>query len=110
MSDEIVQFCRSRRQSRRCTRRLGHPGLHRHRSVMWSDAGADASRCSGSGQAGSPAAALPDAWPHGRAMCDRCHDFVELTAEGRLVAHDADTRHPDDELRRRQEWFNTVGW
>ena len=36
-----VRFCTSRNQGRRCTRHLDHPGLHRHRTIMWADATAD---------------------------------------------------------------------
>lgn len=105
MSD-IVRFCRSRSAGRRCTRPLGHPGLHRHRMIMWSSAGADPERCAGSGEPGSPAATLPDGYPHGRALCRRCFTFVPLM-DGRLTQHDAaPAEESDAEIAARREWFN----
>jgi len=111
MSATVVRFCGSRSEGRRCTRPLDHAGLHRHRTIMWSDAGADARRCPGSGAPGAPAAALADGWPHGRARCGVCHRFVELGAGAVLCEHD--TSDPDespDETAHRREWFNTHGW
>jgi hypothetical protein len=107
----IVQFCRSRNGGRRCTRQLDHAGLHRHRTVMWSDAGADPAQCSGSGAAGSPAALLPDGFPGGRALCPACLRFVPLDDVGRLVEHDtSDPADTDADTQRRREWFNVHGW
>ncbi|MET0297102.1 MAG: hypothetical protein ABW024_06845 [Microbacterium sp.] len=105
--NDVVQFCRSRSEGRRCTRPLDHPGLHRHRTIMWSDAGADAPRCPGSGGAAAPAAPLADGWPHGLALCPTCLRFVPLE-DGLLVDHD--TSDPADDLGRAREWFNTRGW
>ncbi|KQZ84546.1 hypothetical protein ASD56_11395 [Microbacterium sp. Root166] len=111
MSDGIVRFCRSRNGGRRCTRHLDHPGLHRHRAVMWADAAADAARCSGSGGSGSPALPLPDGYPNGRALCPLCLRFVALDADDRIAEHDtADPADTPDEARRRREWLNTNGW
>ncbi|MDQ1126217.1 hypothetical protein QE428_001250 [Microbacterium sp. SORGH_AS 505] len=109
MSD-VVRFCRSRSAGRRCTRPLDHPGLHRHRTIMWTDAAADPSRCPGSGEPGSSAATLADGWPHGRALCPACHRFVPL--EGGLLAEHAtsDEDETDAEASRRREWLNTHGW
>jgi hypothetical protein len=107
----VVQFCRSRNEGRRCTRPLGHPGLHRHRTIMWSDASADPLHCSGSGARGEPAATLPDGFPGGRALCPVCLRFIALDAGGRLVEHDtSDETETDAEARRRQDWFNVHGW
>lgn len=75
-----VAFCRSRRGGRRCTRELGHAGLHRHRTIMWADSGADDPRCPGSGAPGSPAEILPNGFPGGRALCPVCLQFVPLVA------------------------------
>ncbi|MBW9108227.1 hypothetical protein [Microbacterium ureisolvens] len=109
MSD-IVHFCRSRNGGRRCTRPLDHAGLHRHRTIMWTDAGADPARCRGSGEPGSPAATLADGFPDGRALCPVCLRFLPLD-DGRLPAHDtSDTAETDAETRRRREWFNAYGW
>jgi len=106
-----VRFCRSRNGGRRCTRPLGHPGLHRHRTIMWTDAGADDPHCPGSGSPGEPAEPLADGWPHGRALCPVCHRFVSVTAEGKLAPHDTtDPDETDAEAARRQEWLNTHGW
>ncbi|MEV5071234.1 hypothetical protein MRBLMI12_002859 [Microbacterium sp. LMI12-1-1.1] len=108
---DVVRFCRSRSAGRRCTRPLGHAGLHRHRTIMWTDAGADPARCPGSGERGTPAATLADGFPDGRALCPVCHRFVELDGDSRLVPHDtSDDGEPDAEIRRRREWFNTLGW
>lgn len=108
---DVVRFCRSRNEGRRCTRPLGHPGLHRHRTIMWTDAGADALRCLGSGESGEPAAALADGYPDGRALCPVCLRFVPLDDAGRLVEHDTtDETETDAEARRRGEWFNAHGW
>ncbi|TQJ31819.1 hypothetical protein [Microbacterium sp. SLBN-146] len=106
----VVRFCRSRSGGRRCTRPLGHVGLHRHRTIMWSDAGADDPRCLGSGTSATAAALLADGYPHGRALCPRCLRFIELT-HGALVAHDtSDPDETDEESKRRAEWLNTHGW
>jgi len=108
---EVVSFCRSRNAGRRCTRPLGHAGLHRHRTIMWTDAGADPARCPGSGEPGTPAALLADGFPAGRALCRRCLRFVRVTEDGRLVDHDTtDEDETDAEARHRQEWLNTYGW
>ena len=108
---EVVRFCRSRNSGRRCTRPLAHPGLHRHRTIMWTDAAADPPRCSGSGAAGEPAARLADGFPDGRALCPVCLRFVELTDDGLLVEHDTtDATETDAAARRRREWFNEHGW
>ncbi len=78
---------------------------------MWTDAGADAPRCAGSGTRGEPAATLPDGYPHGRALCEVCLRFVPLDRAGRLDTHDtADPSETDAEAARRREWFNTRGW
>lgn len=107
---EVMRFCRSRSGGRRCTRPLDHPGLHRHRTVMWSDAGADSARCAGSGAPGTPAARMTDGFPDGRALCPVCLRFVPLD-EGRLAEHDTSDPHETDaEARRRGEWFNAHGW
>ncbi len=112
MSGEaVMRFCRSRSAGRRCTRPLDHPGLHRHRAIMWTDASADAPRCAGSGESGEPAATMPDGYPDGRALCAVCLRFVELDAAGRLREHDTSAEaEPEGEARRRQEWFNVHGW
>ncbi|WP_045296935.1 hypothetical protein [Microbacterium trichothecenolyticum] len=108
---EVVRFCRSRNDGRRCTRHLGHAGLHRHRTIMWTDAGADPTQCPGSGEPGEPAATLADGFPGGRALCPVCLRFVPLDDAGRLIRHDtADEGETDAEARRRAEWFNTHGW
>lgn len=105
MSD-VIAFCRSRAQGRRCTRRLDHPGLHRHRTVLWADAGADAPRCLGSGAPGSPAPDRPDE----AALCTVCLRFVDLR-DGALVEHDSvDLAETTDAAARRREWMNTHGW
>lgn len=102
----IVRFCRSRNDGRRCTRPLDHPGLHRHRTIMWSDAGADPVRCAGSGAPGSAAPPLPGGYPHGRALCRRCFTFVPLAGD-RLAEHDAAPANESDaEVAARREWFN----
>jgi hypothetical protein len=107
----VVAFCRSRNQGRRCTRRLAHPGLHRHRTIMWTDAAADPARCPGSDQPGEPAARLEDGFPDGRALCPVCLRFVELDADSRLTEHDtSDAGETDAETRRRREWLNEHGW
>lgn len=106
----VVRFCRSRSAGRRCTRPLGHAGLHRHRTIMWTDAGADGPRCPGSGTPALPATPLADGYPDGRALCPTCLRFVALEG-GVLVAHD--TSDPDEttgEATRRAEWLNTHGW
>ncbi|MFI8633291.1 hypothetical protein ACIGEP_11900 [Microbacterium sp. NPDC077663] len=105
-----VRFCRSRNAGRRCTRPLDHPGLHRHRTIMWTDAAADPARCAGSGEPGEPAAALSDGWPHGRALCLVCHRFIPLE-DGVLAEHDTSDRDESDaETAHRREWLNTHGW
>ena len=107
---EVVQFCRSRNQGRRCTRPLDHPGLHRHRTIMWTHAAADPPRCPGSGRPGEPAARLADGYPEGRALCPACLRFVPL-ADARLVEHDSsDPSKTDAETLRRRQWFNEHGW
>lgn len=109
MSD-VVRFCRSRSAGRRCTRPLDHPGLHRHRTIMWTDAAADPSRCPGSGRPGEPAAPLDDGWPQGRALCPVCHRFLPLEA-GLLAEHTTfDEGETDAEASHRREWLNTHGW
>lgn len=108
---DVVRFCRSRNAGRRCTRPLGHPGLHRHRTIMWTDAAADALRCPGSGEPGEPAATLADGYPNGRALCPVCLRFVALDDAGRLIEHDTtDETETDAEARRRGDWFNVHGW
>ena len=62
----MMQFCRSRNDGRRCTRELGHRGLHRHRTIMWTDAGADDPHCPGSGSPGTAAPTLASGFPGGR--------------------------------------------
>lgn len=111
MTSDVVRFCRSRNEGRRCTRPLAHAGLHRHRTIMWTDAGADPARCPGSGTPGSPAAPLADGWPHGRALCGVCHRFIELDEHGGLDEHDTfDVRETARETARRREWLNRTGW
>ena len=111
MSDAIVQFCRSRKAGRRCTRHLDHPGLHRHRAIMWTDAAADAARCPGSGAPGRPAAPLPSGFPDGRALCPQCLRLVPLEEGDRFAEHDTSDPHESPEhARLRQEWLNTNGW
>jgi len=107
----VVRFCRSRSGGRRCTRPLDHPGLHRHRTIMWTDASADSPRCPGSGEPGRPAPLLPDGYPAGRALCPACLRFVTLDEAGRLLPHDtSDETETDAEAERRREWFNVHGW
>ncbi|WP_194398076.1 hypothetical protein [Microbacterium atlanticum] len=107
----VVQFCRSRNHDRRCTRPLDHPGLHRHRAIMWTDAAADPPRCSGSGAPGEPAALLADGYPGGRALCPVCLRFVELDGASRLVEHDSsDEAETRTETERRRAWINAHGW
>lgn len=107
---DVVIFCRSRNEGRRCTRPLGHLGLHRHRAIMWTDASADPPRCPGSGEAATPAAPLPDGFPHGRAVCRTCLRFVPLDDRGRLAEHDTtDPTETAEEVERRREWFNRAG-
>lgn len=105
-----MRFCRSRNNGRRCTRELGHRGLHRHRAIMWTDAGADAPHCAGSGAPGEAAPRLADGFPGGRALCAVCLEFVELDPAGRLVSHDTSSAASDLECASRAEWFNTFGW
>ncbi|HEX5857344.1 MAG TPA: hypothetical protein VFY91_04470 [Microbacterium sp.] len=107
MTDAKMRFCRSRNAGRRCTRELGHLGLHRHRALLWSDAGADPADCPASGEPAAPAATLSNGFPGGRALCERCHEFVELR-EGRLADHRTSSPETDDENRR--QWFNSHGW
>ncbi|MFS0866188.1 hypothetical protein AB3M83_02485 [Microbacterium sp. 179-B 1A2 NHS] len=107
----VVRFCRSRSDGRRCTRPLDHPGLHRHRTIMWTDAGADAPHCPGSGEPGVPASLLPDGFPGGRALCPVCQRFISLADDGTLEPHEtSDPTETDAEAERRREWFNTHGW
>ena len=78
---------------------------------MWSDAASDVPRCLGSDTAGVPAEPLPDGYPDGRALCERCLRFIALDAENRLVEHDTtDPAETDAESARRREWFNLHGW
>ncbi|MGN7799459.1 hypothetical protein [Leifsonia sp. 22587] len=106
-----VRSCTSRRNGVRCTRPLGHPGLHRRHGAMWSDTGADPLHCPGSGEPGAPAATLDDGFPGGRALCPQCLRFVPLDADGRLVEHDtSDPDETDDERAHARDWFNTHGW
>jgi len=107
---EVVRFCRSRNGGRRCTRPLGHAGLHRHRTILWTDLGADPALCSGSGAPGEPAATLADGFPFGRALCPVCLRFIALDDAGRLIAHDTSDESEADAEPRRHEWFNTHGW
>lgn len=107
---EVVQFCRSRNDDRRCTRPLGHPGLHRHRTIMWTDAGSDPARCRGSGDPGAPAERLDDGFPEGRALCAACLRFIALDEAGRLIEHDTSDESETDADTRRREWFNVHGW
>ena len=102
-----MQFCRSRNGGRRCTRELGHRGLHRHRAIMWTDAAADAARCPGSGAPGTPATTLSNGFPYGRALCGVCLGFVALDPDGRLEGHDTGSPASDVD---RADWFNTHGW
>ena len=76
--ESMMQFCRSRNDGRRCTRELGHRGLHRHRTIMWTDAGADDPHCPGSGSPGTAAPTLANGFPGGRAVCPDCLGFVAL--------------------------------
>ncbi|MET2012375.1 hypothetical protein ABXJ56_12535 [Microbacterium chocolatum] len=103
-----IAFCRSRSEGRRCTRPAGHAGLHRHRTILWSEVGADPARCAGSGARARAADALDDGWPHGRALCRRCLRFIPLV-EGTLVVHETGGDSAE-EHRRVAEWFNTHGW
>ncbi|MGZ0710532.1 hypothetical protein ACWPKO_19560 (plasmid) [Coraliomargarita sp. W4R53] len=106
---EAMQFCGSRNGGRRCTRELEHRGLHRHRTILWTDAAADEPRCAGSLSWGVPAAPLADGYPNGRALCSVCHRFVELS-DGKLLEHD--TSNPAEsgaDYTRRREWLNTHG-
>ncbi len=105
----VVRFCRHRNDGRRCTRPLGHPGLHRHRTIMWADPASDPLRCPGSGEPAVAAATLPDGYPDGRALCPHCLRLVALD-DGRLEPHDAsDEAEPDTEIARRREWMNQLG-
>lgn len=107
---QTVQFCRSRNDGRRCTRPLNHAGLHRHRTIMWTDAAADLPRCPGSGAPASPAVRDGDGYPHGLALCGRCLRFVVLGG-GNLAEHDTDDPSESaDEATRRREWLNAHGW
>jgi hypothetical protein len=106
----MMQFCRSRNDGRRCTRELDHRGLHRHRMIMWTDAGADDPRCRGSGSRGTVAPTSSNGFPGGRAVCPDCLGFVALGADGRLVAHDTASAASEEEAVERAEWFNTHGW
>jgi hypothetical protein len=102
-----MRFCRSRNDGRRCTRELGHLGLHRHRGIMWTDAGADPARCPGSGVPADPAPRLPNGYPGDRALCRTCLEFVPLE-DGRLAEHRTSSAEADDDNR--AEWFNAHGW
>jgi len=105
-----MQFCQSRSAGRPCARELGHRGLHRHRTIMWADAGADGPRCPGSGSPGAPAPVLEGGFPGGRALCRECLGFVEV-AHGHLIEHDSsDPSETEAETRRRRQWLNEHGW
>ena len=106
----MMQFCQSRSNGRRCTRELGHRGLHRHRTIMWTDAAADDPRCPGSGSLGRAVPTLASGFPGGRAVCPDCLGFVALDPDERLVAHDTWSAASDREAVERAEWFNTYGW
>jgi hypothetical protein len=107
----VMLFCRSRKAGRRCTRPLDHPGLHRHRTIMWTDAAADAPRCPGSGTPAAIAAPLDDGFPGDRALCAVCLRFVALDETGRLIEHDtADQDETAHEAAQRREWLNRHGW
>ena len=106
----MMQFCHSRSNGRRCTRELGHRGLHRHRTIMWTDAAADDPRCPGCGSLGRAVPTLASGFPGGRAVCPDCLGFVALDPDERLVAHDTWSAASDHEAVERAEWFNTYGW
>ncbi|WP_322411881.1 hypothetical protein [Microbacterium invictum] len=56
------------------------------------------------------AAPLPDGFPHGRAVCPVCWDFVDLENDA-LTDHDAFTGPSDEQdAAARAAWFNTHGW
>ena len=74
---------------------------------MWTDAGADAPRCSGSGAPGTPAPVLANGFPGGRALCPACLNFIPLDDE-RLIEHDTWSAASDSSDR--AEWFNTRGF
>lgn len=77
---------------------------------MWSNAQADAPRCSGSGRRASAAPSLPGGFPNGKAVCPVCWGFVALEG-GALCDHDAYTRPADDDdAADRAAWFNAYGW
>ena len=105
-----MQFCRSRNDGRRCTRELAHRGLHRHRTLMWTDAGADAPQCPGSGSPGVAAPCLQNGFPDGRAVCPACLRFVGIGGDGRLVRHDTWSEAAEADAADRAGWFNTFGW
>ncbi|MEV8368832.1 hypothetical protein [Microbacterium sp. NPDC064584] len=105
-----VVFCRSRRGGRRCTRELDHRGLHRHRTIMWADAGADDPRCTGSGAPGAPAELLSNGFPAGRALCPVCLRFIPLVGGRFLDEHDTAGAASAQESLDRADWFNTHGW
>ncbi|MFP3464014.1 hypothetical protein [Leifsonia sp. SIMBA_070] len=108
---DLVRACPSRSNGRRCTKPLGHAGLHRNQGAMWTDAGADPLHCPGSGEAAEPAPALPDGFPGGRALCPHCLRFVQLDTKGALLPHDTvDADETEDDVLRAREWFNTHGW
>lgn len=110
MHDAIVRFCRSRNGGRRCTRPLGHAGLHKQRTIMWSDTSADEPRCAASGTTADPAPMDRDGYPHGRGLCPACQRFIPLT-DGRLDPHDtSDAAESAADIARRREWLNTHGW
>ncbi len=107
------RLCLSRRNGEICTREDGHRGLH-HRTggrLLWSDLQADPPACAGAGTPAAPAPALPDGFPHGRAVCPVCWAFVTLDDNGALSAHDSwrgdESRAEADQ---RREWFNAYGW
>jgi hypothetical protein len=106
-------WCFSRRNGVICSRAPGHAGLHNRRGTgaMWSDREADPPRCAGSRRTAAPAALLPDGFPHGRALCPVCTEFVPLTRGDRLATHDAFAgAQTDAEADARAQWFNTNGW
>ncbi|MFH8250422.1 hypothetical protein ACH3VR_08675 [Microbacterium sp. B2969] len=108
-----ARWCRSRRDGAVCTRPAGHAGLHNRigTSRMWSDLQADPPECPGSGSRAEAAAGLPDGFPHGRAVCPVCLDFVELSPGGELEQHDTFRGAAErEEAAHRAEWFNTFGW
>ncbi len=108
-----TRWCLSRRGNAVCTRPIGHAGLHNRggTSLLWSDREADPALCEASGRPATPAALLPDGFPHGRALCRTCLAFVRLTDDGILWNHDSFRSARSDAQRLdRAQWFNTHGW